>query len=128
MPMRVLIVDGDKEFVHLLKLFISKYEELKVIGEAYTGASALEILKNEFVDILLLELALPHIDGLELLKTIKELDCIKPEVFILSAVSNNAIIRDALRLGAAAYYVKPFDLDSTFGHILYYMKLRFAKR
>lgn len=128
MPMRVLIVDDDKEFVHLLKLFISKHEELKVIGEAYTGASALEILKNEFVDILLLELALSDIDGLELLKTIKGLDCIKPEAFILSAVSNNAIIRDSLRLGAAAYYVKPFGLDKTFEHILYYMKLHFKKR
>ena len=123
MPMRVLIVDDDKEFVNLLKLFISKYKELKVIGEAYTGASDLEILKNEFVDILLLELALPDIDGLELLKTIKEFGCIKPVVFVFSAVSNNAIIRDALRLGAAAYYVKPFDLEQTFEHILYYMKL-----
>ncbi|HPY37485.1 MAG TPA: response regulator, partial [Clostridia bacterium] len=62
--------------------------------------------------------------GLELLKTIKELDCIKPVAFILSVVSNNAIIREALRLGAAAYYVKPFDLEKTFEHIIYYMKLR----
>jgi DNA-binding response OmpR family regulator len=101
----ILIADDEKEIIELLTLYLEK-DGYKVI-EAYNGIMALEKMEEQNVDIALIDLMMPEMDGYTLLKNIRKM-CNIP-VIILSAKDdfNNRIL--GLDLGADDYVVKPFN-------------------
>jgi len=103
---RVLIVDDDKHICALLEEALGRTYETET---AQNGAQAFgSILKNR-PDIVLLDINLPGMTGLEILRALKELDATIP-VLIVTGNDTVAVAEDALRNGAAAYIPKPFDL------------------
>lgn len=109
-PIRVLVTDNCMEFAVLFKERLEFYPGIKVVGIAHNGPHTLHLLSNSAVDVLLLDIVMPGMDGLELLQTISESE-IRPIVFIVSALGTDAIIRQALKLGAAGFFVKPVDCE-----------------
>lgn len=108
----LVIADDNKEFRKILYEYISSYEEFNIIGIAKDGIEALELTDTERPDILLLDIIMPHLDGLEVLERIKDLDGdYFPKVIILSAVGQDRITQKALKLGAEYYVVKPFNFE-----------------
>lgn len=109
---KVLIADDNREFAQIVSRFIQEEEDFKVIGIAKDGIEALDIIEREKPDILILDIIMPHLDGLGVLEKLHESnDEFFPKVIILSAVGQDKITQRAIELGAAYYIVKPFDFD-----------------
>ena len=107
---RVLITDNCMEFAALFKERLEFYPGIKIIGVAHNAPHTLHILSNTTVDVLLLDIVMPGMDGLELLQKLREYEA-PPVVFIVSALGTDSIIRKALKLGAAGFFVKPVDCE-----------------
>jgi len=107
-PSTVLIIDDDK---HIREYFIDYLTEIGYITyEALNAKQGIEIFLNDQPDIVLVDLRMPDIDGLEVLKQIKNISEHTPVII----VSGEGILDDAiesLRLGAWDYVVKPVNLD-----------------
>lgn len=108
---QILVVDDEPELCHVLQKVLKK-EGYRVLT-ATTGQKAIELLKKEKVHLLLLDLKMPDIGGLELLKKIRGEGKKKNRVptVILTAYGSLSSAREAMALGAVDYLTKPFDLD-----------------
>jgi len=101
----ILLVDDNKSFREGLS--ISLKDEGYSIQEAESGTSALEILKNKRPDIIVADIRMPEMDGIELLKKIKELEADSP-VIIMTAHASIDVAVEAMRQGAFDFIEKPF--------------------
>lgn len=109
---RVLIVDDNQNFCTILSEHISEQEDLEVVGIANNGLKAVDLIKETMPDIVVLDIIMPHLDGLGVLEKVRELELIdKIKFIILSAVGQDNITRRAINLGATYYVIKPFDFD-----------------
>jgi DNA-binding response OmpR family regulator len=107
MAARVLVVDDDPATVELLQEFLiaKGYEVLT----AHDGAEALRTVKEERPHLILLDITMPKMDGLEVLRQVKAIDP-TVSVIMVTGVNEEAISRQAMELGAFDYIVKPLDL------------------
>jgi two-component system phosphate regulon response regulator PhoB len=104
----ILIIEDDPEIQELLSFAMSR-EDWKLL-EAKTGEEGLEILKNENVNCILLDIMLPGIDGLKVLKKLKQIErCRNIPVIMTTARGEEADIIIGLELGADDYIVKPYS-------------------
>lgn len=109
---KVAIADDNREFCQIIAQFISAQEEFQVVGIAKDGIEALDIIERENPDILILDIIMPHLDGLGVLEKLHESDNeFFPKVIVLSAVGQDKITQKAIELGASYYVVKPFDFQ-----------------
>lgn len=99
----VLIVDDEFLARKLLTEYISKVDFLQLIDTCADATKAMEVLSQERIDILLLDIQMPDISGMEMLKLINN----KPAVILTTAYSEYAV--DAFSLGVVDYLLKPFD-------------------
>ena len=102
----ILIVDDDKNICEILSILI-KREGLKALV-AHDGHTALKIIHSKMPDVMLLDIKMPGMDGIEVLKRVKDLYEDLPVVMI-TAYANIQGAVDAIRLGAHDYLAKPFD-------------------
>ncbi len=110
---RILITDDNQEFCDILSKFLSKDDDFQVVGVARNGLEALDKIVEEEPDVLILDIIMPHLDGLGVLEKLNKLDLEKrPKVIILSAVGQDKITQKAIELGAEYYVVKPFDFNT----------------
>jgi two-component system response regulator (stage 0 sporulation protein A) len=107
---KVLLADDNKNFLDLLASRINAEEEFEVICTATDGEEALEWIAEYMPDVVVLDIIMPHLDGLAVQERLQELP-FKPKVVIFSALGMDYVTRQALALGADAYFLKPFNLD-----------------
>lgn len=109
---RVLVADDNREFAATLVSYLSKEEDMEVIEQARDGNEAFEKIVSSKPDIVLLDIIMPHLDGLGVLEKLNEANMEKkPMCIILSAVGQDKITQKAINLGAQYYIVKPFDIE-----------------
>lgn len=107
----VLIADDNKEFANTLSSYLEEEEDMNVIGMARDGEEAFKMIQGTHPDIVLLDVIMPHVDGLGVLERINEANMSKrPTCIMLSAVGQDKITQKATILGAEYYVVKPFDI------------------
>lgn len=108
LPSKVLLVDDEREFAQTL----SERLLLREIGSAvaYDGEQALKMVAEDEPEVLVLDLKMPGIDGIEVLKRIKR-DYPKVEVIILTGHGSARDMEQCMSLGAFAYLEKPVDID-----------------
>ncbi|MDR1838322.1 MAG: response regulator transcription factor [Treponema sp.] len=105
----ILVIEDDPEIQELLSHSLSR-EGCKIL-QARTGEDGLKILKSKKVNCILLDIMLPGIDGLKVLKKIKEIEqCRHIPVIMTTAKGEEADIITGLELGADDYVVKPYSL------------------
>lgn len=109
---KVLVSDDNQDFAKTLVNYLSKDEDLEVVGIARDGQEAyVKIVENK-PDIALLDIIMPHLDGLGVLEKLNSSNLEKkPMCIILSAVGQDKITQKAIELGAQYYIVKPFDIN-----------------
>ena len=108
----VLIADDNKEFCSILSDYLLNQKNIIVTGTAKDGKEALELIQEKEPDLVVLDIIMPHLDGLGVLEQLRKMDLEKkPRVIILSAVGQDKITQQAINLGADYYVVKPFDMD-----------------
>jgi two-component system response regulator CpxR len=108
LPSKVLLVDDEREFVQTL----SERLLMRDMGSAvaYDGESALSMINEDEPEVMILDLKMPGIDGIEVLRRVKQT---RPEieVIILTGHGSQADRKTCLELGAFAYLQKPVDID-----------------
>jgi|SRR3989344_828520 len=105
--MRILTADDSQFMRTILKGIIEKAFPGVEVLEAGNGVEALELYRIKRPDVMLLDLVMPEKGGIDVLK---EIGASKHgKIFVVSAVGQDAIIQEALSLGADAFIVKPFD-------------------
>lgn len=114
---RILISDNSKDFVQLLVGFFSKQPDIEIIGAAYDGAQTLKMIEQTKPDILLLDIIMPELDGLEVIRYVYEKG-IKLQIYVISAVENEKINKMAAEYGIMQYFIKPIDLNEVLNAIL----------
>ena len=108
----VLIADDNREFGDILCEYLSNQNDIEVVGLARDGLEAVDLILQNSPDIAILDIIMPHLDGLGVLEKIASSNLEKKPLFIvLSAVGQDKITQRALALGAEYYIVKPFDMD-----------------
>ncbi|NIO04880.1 MAG: diguanylate cyclase [Proteobacteria bacterium] len=105
---KVLIVDDDDIFRGILRSFVESFGYLGV--EANSGRSALEFLKKTHFPIVISDIVMPEMDGLELLRIIKKKHS-DVDVLIITAFDNNYSPMKIVQAGASDFLAKPFNLD-----------------
>ncbi len=105
---RILIVDDEIAIVDVLKTFLEDKDHKVFV--AYDGVEAIEVTKRERPHLILLDIYLPKMDGLEVLKAVKEMDE-SIGVIMITAFKETEVAKRALELGAFDYINKPFDFD-----------------
>ncbi|NQT30622.1 MAG: sigma-54-dependent Fis family transcriptional regulator [Candidatus Saganbacteria bacterium] len=104
----ILVVDDEKSMRESMRMLLA---ENYTVHLARSGKEAIEIVKNYRIDLVLLDIRLPEIDGVEILKIIKGHDD-SIEVIMVTAVVTVKKAVEAIRIGAYDYITKPFDIDS----------------
>lgn len=108
MTEKILIVD-DQFGIRILLNEVLQKEGYKTF-QAANGVQALEIVKKDPPDLVLLDMKIPGMDGIEILKRMK---VIEPDikVIIMTAYGELDMIQEAMDLGALTHFAKPFDID-----------------
>lgn len=111
---KILVVDDEPDFLDLLKIRLEAngYEVIT----ADNGLTALEIVKKDKPDAMLLDILMPNIDGLEVLRRIRQENKDLP-VFIITAFSNEERFKVANNLNASGFIVKTSDLKEEIDRI-----------
>lgn len=110
--LKILVADDNREFNELLSEFLAGEEDMEVVGSAYNGEEVLNLMKEESPDIILLDIIMPHLDGIGVLEELSKLDLSpRPKVIMLTAFGHENITQKAVELGASYYILKPFSLD-----------------
>ena len=108
----VLIADDNQEFSMTLATYLKNQEDMMVVGRAKDGNEALDMIPNLMPDVVLLDVIMPHLDGIGVLEKLNMIKMNKkPICIMLSAVGQDKITRRAVELGAEYYVVKPFDIE-----------------
>jgi len=109
---QVIIADDNREFGDILCEYLSNQDDIEIIGVARDGMEAFDLITTKTPDIAILDIIMPHLDGLGVLEKVNSLNLKKRPLFIiLSAVGQDKITQRALSLGAEYYVVKPFDME-----------------
>ncbi|QGX65512.1 sporulation transcription factor Spo0A [Bacillus sp. ms-22] len=116
---KVCVADDNRELVGLLTEYIEGQEDMEVLGVAYNGQECLTLFKDKEPDVLLLDIIMPHLDGLAVLERLREnTDMTKqPSVIMLTAFGQEDVTKKAVDLGASYFILKPFDMENLVGHI-----------
>ena len=104
----VIIVDDEYLAQKLLQDYVSKVESLQLVATCSNAFEAMNALKNHQVDIMFLDIQMPDLTGLELVKSLEH----KPAVIFTTAYSEYAV--DAFNLSVVDYLLKPFDFPRFF--------------
>lgn len=105
----VLIVD-DASFMRMMLKDILVKMGYEVAGEAENGLKAVELYKRLNPDLVLMDITMPEMDGIDALKSIREYDS-KACVVMCSAMGQKAMVMEAVQSGARDFIVKPFEKE-----------------
>ena len=109
---KIAIVDDNREFCEILEQYLSNQEDFTLVGTAYNGNQALELLQEKEIDLMVLDIIMPHLDGIGVLENMSLLELKKrPKIIILTTLGQETTTQRSIELGADYYILKPFDLE-----------------
>ena len=108
---KIFVADDNYDFVSTLTTYLSKDEDLEIIGTAKDGIEAVEKIPVLKPDVVLLDIIMLNLDGIGVLEKLRERNEPVPICIMLSAVGQDKVTAKAISLGAQYYIVKPFEMD-----------------
>lgn len=107
---QVLIVEDDPMVAMINEQYVGRNKLFRVVGKCKDGKSALEFLKENVVDLIVLDVFMPYTDGFEVLRQIRKAQ-ISVDVIMVTAANDRESLEEALHLGIVDYLVKPFTYE-----------------
>ena len=107
---RILVVEDDPMVGKFHEHYIKQLKDFELIDTARTSEQALKFLEKQSYDLVLLDIFMPGIDGLQLLKEIRNKN-FNVDVIVISAANEKEQIQTAMRFGAVDYIIKPFEFE-----------------
>lgn len=110
MSYTVLIVEDDPMVSMINEQYVLKGSDFSIAGTCRNGNEAIEFLKSNTTDLILLDVYMPLMDGINTLKKIREMK-ISSEVIMITAANDTTTIEQTMNLGVLDYLIKPFAYD-----------------
>lgn len=108
----ICLVDDNPELLSMMEDYFETQQDIEVIGTASNGKTCLEMLEVMEPDVLILDIIMPHVDGLAVLNRLRSMDLAKmPQVIMLTAFGQEEVMKKAVEFGASYFILKPFDMD-----------------
>lgn len=108
---RILIADDNLDFVSTLITYFDTQNDVEVISIAKDGQEAYDKILSAKPDVALLDVIMPHLDGLGVIEKLSESRQPMPICIMLSAVGQDSVTAQAINLGAQYYILKPFEME-----------------
>ena len=109
-PIRVLIVDDHAVVRSGLAAFLTVFDDLQLVGEASGGREAMQLCQQNEVDVVLMDLMMPEMNGAEATQLIRQ-QCPNVQVIALTSFKEEELVQGALRAGAISYLLKNVSAD-----------------
>ena len=109
-PTRVLIADDNDATRSGLAVFLEAFDDLKLVGQATNGLTALQLCGQVQPDVVLMDLVMPEMDGIAATRAIRQ-SLPHIQVVVLTGFGNQELATGALRAGAAAFLLKNTSID-----------------
>ncbi len=113
---RIIVADNNRELCSSLSGLIGLQDDMELVGVAYDGIEALQLVESVKPQVLVLDITMPYLDGIGVLERLGELPE-RPIVIVLTAFEQESMIQRLIALGATYYMVKPFDAPTLFERI-----------
>ena len=107
--MKILVVEDDEALLKYIEYWLLK-DGYKIITSS-TGYEALKLIESEKFDLIISDISMPSLSGLELLSYLKNKIDSKIPVILISALDQQSVIMTAIKLGASDFLVKPINYD-----------------
>jgi two-component system response regulator (stage 0 sporulation protein A) len=115
---KVMLVDDNRELVVMLENYINAQLDMEVVGVAYNGSDCIPLVKEKKPDVLVLDIIMPHLDGIAVLDRLRSGIVEKiPNVIMLTAFGQEDVTKKAVDLGASYFVLKPFDMEHLINNI-----------
>ncbi|NLC07172.1 MAG: sporulation transcription factor Spo0A [Syntrophomonadaceae bacterium] len=109
---KVVIADDNREFCEILKEYLESQDDFELVGMANNGNEALEIIRDKQPDIVVLDIIMPHLDGIGVLERLATGNYgNRPRIVMLTAFGQESMTQRAVELGADYFILKPFDIE-----------------
>ena len=109
--LRILVVDDTKDMTDAITVYCDTEKDIDCQVNS-NGQEALEIIRNENFDLILLDLSIPEFSGWDILKSLKEDGLLESKnIVIFTATSDQPMLKDIRDLGVKEVFKKPFSLD-----------------
>ncbi len=116
--MRIMLVDDNAELRRTMGDHLRRQENMRIVAECGTGLEALEALTKTPVDVIILDIIMPQMDGYSFLEEMNRRQMENPpQVIVVSALGRDDFIMRAVENGARFYMIKPVDLNVLTGRI-----------
>ncbi len=114
----VCLTDDNQELVHLIEEYVSDVDDIEIVGTAFNGQDCLSMIEELEPDVLVLDIIMPHLDGLGVLEQIRiNRDLAQPNIIMLTAFGQEDVTKKAVDLGASYFILKPFDMENLINNI-----------
>ncbi|MGW1682893.1 response regulator [Saccharopolyspora sp. NPDC002376] len=109
---KVLVVDDDFMVAKVHSGYVARVPGFEVVAAAHTGAEAIHAVDELRPDLVLLDIYLPDLDGLSVLRQLRAHPTADPDVIMITAARDLDTVRGAIRGGALHYLIKPFSFEA----------------
>ena len=110
--MRILVVDNNVELCQILREFFGTQQDLTMVGEAHDGEQALALIAELEPDVIILDITMPHLDGIGVLERLDSLGLKRrPRIIVLTAFGRDVLIARFTELGVDYFMLTPFSLQ-----------------
>ena len=110
---RIMLVDDNNDMRHAMREHLQRQENLCIVAECGTGLEALEGLSRIPVDVIILDIIMPQMDGYALMEELnRQQQENPPKIIVVSALGRDDFIMRAVELGACFYMIKPVDMNT----------------
>jgi C4-dicarboxylate-specific signal transduction histidine kinase len=126
----ILIVDDVDDNLYLLEDLIDDEFDNVIVHQATCGAEALEVLKKQAIDLVILDIQMPDMNGFEVAKEIKSNPETEnmPIIFLTAAYKSDEFIQNGFKIGAVDYITKPFDINQLVNRLRLYLTVTVQSR
>jgi len=109
---KIIVADDNRNLCQMLQNYLQGQEDLIMVGLAYNGLEAWELIQTQEPDLIILDLVMPNLDGLGVLERINaRTTTTRPKIIMLTAFGQESLTHQAMMLGVDYFILKPFDLD-----------------
>lgn len=108
---KVAIADDNRDFADIMQECLGQQADINLVGVAFNGEEILTIIDEKKPDVIILDIIMPHLDGIGVLERINAMSGKRPKVIMLTALGHENITQRVVELGADYYILKPFNMD-----------------
>ncbi|MDU2065564.1 MAG: sporulation transcription factor Spo0A [Sporomusaceae bacterium] len=108
---KVAIADDNREFAGIMEEFLQNQADIELVGVAYNGEEILKVIDEQSPDVVILDIIMPHLDGIGVLEQLNSRGGKRPKIIMLTAFGQEGITQRVVELGADYYVLKPFNMD-----------------